>query len=101
MLEEIQHDQKPRLLEIDTYRFKGHSMSDPGKYRTRNDLDQARQSRDPLDRLSAYLIDECGASREELADIEKRANENVLEAVHLAEQAPEPDQSELWKDIML
>jgi pyruvate dehydrogenase E1 component alpha subunit len=101
MIEVVHNEQKPLLLEIDTYRFKGHSVSDPGKYRTRDELDQARHSRDPIDRLSAYLIDEGSTSPEELADSEKRVTESVVEAVQLAEQAPEPDQSELWKDIML
>lgn len=100
-LEHIRKTHHPILLELNTYRFKGHSMSDPGKYRTRQDLDEARQSRDPLDRLSAYLIQEHGLSSDDIKASEQHASKIVQDAVEFSDQAPEPPQGELFKDIYL
>jgi pyruvate dehydrogenase E1 component alpha subunit len=99
MLETIRTTSRPMLLEIDTYRFKGHSMSDPGKYRTRKELDEARSSRDPLLVLSNYLK-ERGESDEDLAQFDHQAKDIAEHAFAMADAAPEPSTTSLWEDIL-
>ncbi len=99
MLETIRTTSRPMLLEIDTYRFKGHSMSDPGKYRTRKELDEARSNRDPLLVLSNYLK-ERGESDEDLAQFDHQAKDVVEHAFAMADAAPEPSIPSLWEDIL-
>jgi pyruvate dehydrogenase E1 component alpha subunit len=88
----------PTLLEIKTYRYKGHSISDPGKYRTKEELEEYK-SKDPI-LLILHKIREKGiATDEEIAAIDKRI-ENVVEAaVKFAEESPFPDASEVLKDV--
>ena len=101
LLEFIRKEKRPVLLEIDTYRFKGHSMSDPGKYRARQELDQARQSRDPIERLFTYCADQHGLRAEDMKGIYDRAKDASEQAFVQADQAPEPCASEIKEDITL
>ena len=100
MRDEVQKHSRPLVLEIDTYRFKGHSMSDPGKYRTREDLDHARRLRDPIHRLAAHLENQWEFSTSRLEGLRQQARVQVEEAVILAQKAPEPDESKLWEDVI-
>jgi pyruvate dehydrogenase E1 component alpha subunit len=100
LMETVRTTGRPQLLEIDTYRFKGHSMSDPGKYRTRQELDQARHSRDPITLLSQYIHESHGVSVADLDELDKNAQNLVEEAFALADAAPEPSKSSLWEDIL-
>ena len=100
LIETIRSTSRPMILEIDTYRFKGHSMSDPGKYRTRKELDDARSNRDPLLVLSSYLK-ERGESDETLALFDQQAQECVAQAFAMADDAPEPSPSSLFEDILI
>lgn len=93
--------QKPVLLEIDTYRFKGHSMSDPGKYRTREELDQARQSRDPIEVLFAHCVDKHAFCADDLKDLYRKAKDAAEQAFVQADSAPEPCLSRTQEDILL
>ena len=99
-IETIRETSKPQILEIDTYRFKGHSMSDPGKYRTRQELDDARHSRDPLVLLSKNLQDEHGISTNLLDAFDQQAQILVEDAFKMADAAPEPSTTSLWEDIV-
>lgn len=88
----------PTLLEIKTYRYKGHSISDPGKYRTKEELEEYK-SKDPI-LLTLHAIHEKGiATDEEIAAIDKRIEDVVEAAVKFAEESPFPDASEVLKDV--
>ena len=88
----------PTLLEVRTYRFMGHSMSDPGNYRTRAEIER-HQERDPLKLFSATLKESGTVSEEELAETDKRVREEVARALRFADESPEPDPKELYTDI--
>src|SRR6266436_4602428 len=102
-VEAVEHaraGQGPIILEMLTYRYRGHSMSDPAKYRTKDEVNRMRTEHDPIDHLRQRLLDEHGASEDELKQIEKRARDIVAEAAQFAQDCPEPDPSELWTDVL-
>ncbi len=90
----------PVLMELNTYRYRGHSMSDPAKYRTREEVQGVREKRDPIELAKAELI-ERGISEDKLKDIDKQIRAAVTEAADFAESSPEPDTSELYTDILV
>jgi pyruvate dehydrogenase E1 component alpha subunit len=90
----------PQLLEMQTYRYRGHSMSDPGKYRTREEIEKTRTERDPIERARHALL-EGGATEAQLKEIEDRARARVLEAADFAQKSPEPEAAELWTDVLV
>ncbi|XP_063622841.1 uncharacterized protein LOC134794916 isoform X3 [Cydia splendana] len=90
----------PILLQFECYRYYGHSMSDPGtSYRTREEVQQVRQSRDPLNHLKDTLTDTQLATDEEIEEINKKAKKLCAEAKKAAETAPVPDVKELYTDL--
>ena len=99
--EHVRAGKGPILLEIKTYRYRGHSMSDPAKYRTKEEVDGMKQNADPLERTKKRLIDDFKISETELSDIEKAIKKTVLESVTFAETSPEPDVAELYTDILI
>lgn len=90
----------PMLLEMDTYRYKGHSMSDPAKYRTRDEVDDIKAKRDPITTLGSVLTSSYKVKDDELKALDKKAKEAVAKAVDIAMDAPKADMSELYTDIM-
>ena len=90
----------PVLMELSTYRYRGHSMSDPAKYRTREEVQDIREQRDPIEGLKKTLL-ENGKSEDELKDIDKRIRAVVSEAADFAENSPEPALSELHTDVLV
>ncbi|MBI1272796.1 MAG: pyruvate dehydrogenase (acetyl-transferring) E1 component subunit alpha [Alphaproteobacteria bacterium] len=88
------------LLEMVTYRYRGHSMSDPAKYRSKEEVDHMRNERDPIETLRKHMLDNRLVSEDELKEIEKEIKQMVKEAVEFAQQSPEPDPSELWTDVL-
>jgi pyruvate dehydrogenase E1 component alpha subunit len=91
----------PILLEMKTYRYRGHSMSDPAKYRTRDEVTAMREQSDPIDRAAKELVDLGFATEADLKAIEKDVRAQVAEAADFAEQAPEPDVGELQTDVLV
>ena len=90
----------PIILEMKTYRYRGHSMSDPAKYRSKEELAKMRGERDPIDRLRLKLL-ECKALDEEaFKDIDKGIRARVTEAAEFAQASPEPDPIELFTDVL-
>jgi pyruvate dehydrogenase E1 component alpha subunit len=89
----------PYILEMLTYRYRGHSMSDPAKYRTREEVNKVRDESDPIDMVRHRLVERKWATEEELKEVEKRIRDVVTEAADFAQAGPEPDPSELWTDI--
>ena len=92
--------QGPIIVEMLTYRYRGHSMSDPAKYRTKDEVNRMRTEHDPIDHLRQRLLDEYSVREDELKQIEKRARDIVTEAAQFAQDCPEPDPSELWTDVL-
>lgn len=88
----------PTLLEIKTYRYKGHSISDPQKYRTKEEVDEYK-SKDPIQMALKTIFDNGYASKEEIDVIDKRVTGFVMESVKFAEESPIPDDSEVLKDV--
>ena len=90
----------PVLIELNTYRYRGHSMSDPAKYRTREEVQDQREHNDPIERARKELL-ERGRSEDELKDIDKRIRAAVSESADFAESSPEPGPSELYTDVLV
>ena len=90
----------PIILELSTYRYRGHSMSDPAKYRTREEVQDVREKRDPIEHLAKEL-EAAGVSEAELKAIDKEIRTIVSEAADFAEQSPEPPLSELHTDVLV
>ncbi|MGB1540265.1 MAG: thiamine pyrophosphate-dependent enzyme, partial [Rickettsiales bacterium] len=91
----------PYLLEFKTYRYRGHSMSDPAKYRSREEVDEYRETRDPIDGLKKKM-DETGYFKEDdLKKVDKEIKEIVNESAEFAKESPEPDLSELYTDVLI
>lgn len=97
-VERARKDYLPTLLEVRTYRFMGHSMSDPGNYRTRAEIER-HQERDPIKLFSASLKEEGVLSDSQFQEIEVQVKEQVDNAVRFAEESPLPDPKELYTDI--
>ena len=89
----------PYLLEMDTYRYRGHSMSDPAKYRTREEVQKVRDERDPIEAVRTLLLTGKHATEEDLKTIDKGIKKVVNASTDFAKESPEPDLSELWTDI--
>lgn len=90
----------PMLIEMKTYRYKGHSMSDPAKYRTREELNKYR-SKDPIANLKIYMQESEVATEDELTEIDTRIKNIVEESVKFAEESPYPDPSALYDDVYI
>ena len=99
-VERARSGEGPIILEMLTYRYRGHSMSDPAKYRSRDEVSRMRAEHDPIDHLRQRLIADHQADEGELKAIEKRARDRVAEAAQYAQDCPEPDPSELWTDVL-
>jgi len=91
----------PYILEMKTYRYRGHSMSDPAKYRTREEVQDVREHRDPIDMLKKRLLDEKLVSESDLKSIEAEIREVVNDSAEFAQESPEPDPAELWTDVLV
>lgn len=88
----------PFLLEIDTYRYRGHSMSDPATYRTKEELN-CKKEQDPIDNLRNYILDKKIASEADIKSVEDKIKSEVNDIVEFAKASPEPDESELMTEI--
>lgn len=89
----------PYILEMMTYRYRGHSMSDPAKYRTKEEVSEFKDDHDPL-LIIKTMMDESGIKEDEIKAIDKEIKAIVGEAAEFAQQSPEPDESELWTDVL-
>jgi pyruvate dehydrogenase E1 component alpha subunit len=96
-LAEIRSGAGPKILEMKTYRYKGHSMSDPAKYRSKEEVELFK-AKDPIEEFKKLLIAE-GVSEEELKSLDKTLRDEIAQIVSNCEKAPLPDPKELWTDI--
>ncbi|HRM75937.1 MAG TPA: pyruvate dehydrogenase (acetyl-transferring) E1 component subunit alpha [Paracoccus sp. (in: a-proteobacteria)] len=89
----------PYILEVMTYRYRGHSMSDPAKYRTREEVQKVRDERDPIENVRELLLQGKHASEDDLKAIDKEIKEIVNDSAEFSKESPEPPLEELWTDI--
>ena len=90
----------PQILEMMTYRYRGHSMSDPAKYRSKEEVQKMRQEHDPIGRLRQSILDQKLADEEKLKEIDQKVKAVVSEAADFAQTSPEPDPAELHTDVV-
>lgn len=90
----------PYLLEMQTYRFRGHSMSDPALYRSKEEVQHMKAEHDPIDQLKRLLLDKKILTEEGIKEIGKEIKEEITRAADFATESPEPDASELYTDIL-
>ncbi|MEX0278645.1 MAG: pyruvate dehydrogenase (acetyl-transferring) E1 component subunit alpha [Ruegeria sp.] len=89
----------PYILEVKTYRYRGHSMSDPAKYRTREEVQKVREQSDPIEHVRELLLTGKHATEDDLKAIDKEIKEIVNQAAEFSKESPEPSEEELWTDI--
>jgi pyruvate dehydrogenase E1 component alpha subunit len=100
----IQHARSgegPYILEMQTYRYRGHSMSDPAKYRTKDEVSKMREEHDPIEMVRKRLIEMHGVPEADLKATDAKVRETVNQSAEFATHDPEPDPAELWTDILL
>ncbi len=90
----------PYILEMMTYRYRGHSMSDPAKYRSKEEVAKMRQEHDPIDHLRRLLLDDGHADEAALKNIDREIKDVTSAATDFAQTSPEPDPSELYTDVL-
>jgi pyruvate dehydrogenase E1 component alpha subunit len=91
----------PIILEMKTYRYRGHSMSDPAKYRTREEVEQVRENRDPIDHFGKKLIQRGVATENDLKMMDNEIKQTVIASAEFATSSPEPGPAELYTDITI
>ena len=89
----------PFILEMLTYRYRGHSMSDPAKYRSREEVQKMREEHDPIEQVKARLLEKRLLSEQELKSVDAEIRQRIADAADFALSDPEPDVSELWSDV--
>jgi pyruvate dehydrogenase E1 component alpha subunit len=89
----------PIILEMKTYRYRGHSMSDPAKYRSREEVTEVREKRDPIDHFGKKLIERGVVNETDLKQMDAEVKKVVVEAAEFATESPEPGVAELYTDI--
>jgi pyruvate dehydrogenase E1 component alpha subunit len=100
-LEHARSGKGPFILGMQTYRYRGHSMSDPARYRSREEVSKVRSERDPIDRARQYVLDSKATDEEGLKKIDSDIKKLVSNAADYAQESPEPDISELYTDILV
>ena len=100
-LEFARSGQGPFILEMQTYRYRGHSMSDPAKYRTKDEVAKMREESDPIEQVRKRLVEQWQVKEDELKDIDGKVRAIVNESAEFATHDPEPDPSELYTDILI
>lgn len=100
-VEHVRSGKGPYLLEMVTYRYRGHSMSDPGKYRTKEEVESYRDKNDPIGNLRNYLEKNKMANEADFKKIEQEIKVIINDAADFAQTSPEPDASELYTDILV
>jgi len=99
-VEQARRSNGPSILEMVTYRYRGHSMSDPAKYRTREEVQKVRDERDPIDHLRDKMLAAKTIDEAELKEIDREVREIVNKSAEFAQNSPEPDPGELWTDVL-
>ncbi len=98
---EIRAGKGPYILEMKTYRYRGHSMSDPAKYRTKDEVEQMRTEHDPIETLKKKMIETRALTEDAFKDLEKEVRDIAANAAEFAQNVPEPDPGELWTEVLV
>jgi pyruvate dehydrogenase E1 component alpha subunit len=98
LAKQAREENRPALVEIRTYRYRGHSMSDPQKYRTKEEM-ESKKNEDPIIRLKSYIVDNGIADNEALDGIDDEVKQVVLESVEFAENSPFPPIETMYEDV--
>ena len=96
---QIREKPEPILIEAKTYRYRGHSMSDPGKYRTREEVQETRENRDPIERIRALLLSKNYITEEKIKELDKIIRNEVAEAAEIAREKEMPKETELFNHV--
>lgn len=96
--EDVRKNSIPYFVEIRTYRYRGHSMSDPGKYRTKEELEEYQKT-DPVARMKKYLMDEKIVKQDKIEEIQDKVEDEVLEAIEFADESDFPKDEALYEDM--
>ncbi|MEM7068332.1 MAG: pyruvate dehydrogenase (acetyl-transferring) E1 component subunit alpha [Pseudomonadota bacterium] len=91
----------PFILEMETYRYRGHSMSDPAKYRSKDEVQKMRAEQDPIEQVKQRVIEKKFATEDEMKEMDKEIRELVAKSAEFAQSDPLPDESELYTDILV
>jgi pyruvate dehydrogenase E1 component alpha subunit len=86
---------------MQTYRYRGHSMSDPAKYRQKEEVEKMRSQRDPIDNLAKVILEGKHADEAKLKEIDREVKEISSKAAEFAQNSPEPPVEELWTDVLV
>jgi pyruvate dehydrogenase E1 component alpha subunit len=97
----IRAGEGPMILEAMTYRYRGHSMSDPAKYRTKEEVQEMRERHDPIENLRRVIAENGLAQEDVFKRLDKEIRDIVNEAARFAQDSPEPDPAELWTDVLV
>ena len=100
-VEHVRSGKGPFILEMQTYRYRGHSMSDPAKYRTKEEVDKYRNERDPIDHVRKLLLEDKMTDEAALKTVDAEIRKIVNDSAEFAQHSPEPDPSELWADVLV
>jgi len=100
-VEYVRSGKGPMVLEVHTYRYRGHSMSDPGKYRTKDEVEDMRENHDPIEQIRKIVLETKKFKEEDFKKVEKEVKDIVNASAEFAQQSPEPDPSELWTDVLV
>jgi pyruvate dehydrogenase E1 component alpha subunit len=100
-IEHCRSGKGPMILEMLTYRYRGHSMSDPAKYRSKDEVQKMRSEHDPIEQVRLRLLEKGWASEDDLKAVDKDVRDIVADSADFAQADPEPDASELYTDILL
>jgi len=99
-LDYIRTGNGPYILEVLTYRYRGHSMSDPAKYRSKDEVKTMKDDRDPITAIKDMLQGK-GVEEAEIKEIDKEIKAIIAEAAEFAQESPEPHEDELWTDVLV
>ncbi len=99
-LDYIRSGNGPYILEVMTYRFRGHSMSDPATYRTKDEVNDYKKNKDPIIRIKGMMTEEMGVSEAEIKEIDKAVKAIVNDAAEFAKESPQPPPEDLWTDVL-
>lgn len=100
VVEHVRAGKGPYVMEMETYRYRGHSMSDPAKYRTKEEVEEYKEKHDPIENVKRIIFSENFASEDDLKKVEDEIKAIINDAVEFAKSSPEPDANELFTDIL-
>ncbi len=101
VIAKVKAGEGPHIMEMQTYRYRGHSMSDPAKYRTREEVQKYRGERDPIENLKHRILEARMMTEDDLKAMDKVVKEEVADAADFAQSSPEPDPAELWTEVLV